>query len=128
MTDWNALADQALGMRSRAYAPYSRYRVGAALEASDGRVFNGCNIENRSYGLALCAERVALARAVAAGAREFTALVVATESSPPQSPCGACRQTLAEFARTLPILLVNPSGERREHDLAELNPHPFELE
>ncbi|MDX1645225.1 MAG: cytidine deaminase [Thermoanaerobaculia bacterium] len=128
MTDWEALADEAVGMREKAYAPYSRYRVGAALETADGRVFTGCNIENRAYGLTLCAERVALAGAVAAGAVDLTALVVATESSPPQPPCGACRESLAEFASRLPILLVNPAGEQRRHDLAELLPHPFEME
>lgn len=128
MTDWGALTERALAARRHAYAPCSGYRVGAALETADGRVFEGSNIENRSYGLTLCAERVALAQAVAAGERRFAALVVATGSTPPSTPCGLCRDALAEFARTLPILAVNPDGEQRRYDLAELLPHRFELD
>jgi cytidine deaminase len=125
--DWDALAARALEQRDRAYAPYSRFRVGAALLTADGRVFGGSNVENRAYGLTLCAERVALGQAVAAGATELAALVVATAADPPAAPCGQCRDSLAEFARELPILLVGTSGRRVEHDLAELLPHPFRL-
>jgi cytidine deaminase len=107
-----------------AYAPYSRYSVGAALETVDGRVFTGCNVENASYGLALCAERAALAAAVVAGAREFRRLVVVTMSDPPAAPCGACRQVLAEFGSELIVESVGPKSRRR-WTLGELLPDAF---
>jgi len=116
--------DAARAVRDRAYAPYSRFRVGAGLETEDGSVFVGCNVENASYGLSLCAERAALAAAVAAGFRRFRRLVVVSDSDPPASPCGACRQALAEFA---PTLVVEAVG-RRHHSrwtMAELLPAPF---
>jgi len=133
--DWEALTAAAREVRERAHAPYSRFRVGAALLAEDGRIYAGCNVENRSFGLTICAERTAVARMVAAGARRPRALVVITDTSPPAPPCGMCRETLTEFAavrtedgtdRGLPILLVNLRGERREVTLAELFPDPFE--
>lgn len=127
MPDWEALVERALQQRESAYAPYSGFKVGAALESADGRRFSGCNVENRSYGLTICAERAALVQAVAAGATDFVAMVVATDASPPATPCGQCRDSLAEFVHQLPIVLVNDSGERREHDLAALLPEPFEL-
>jgi cytidine deaminase len=110
--------------RDNAYAPYSRYQVGAALVTADGRIFSGCNVENASFGLSLCAERNAVAAAVAAGAREFRALAVVTDSSPPAAPCGACRQVLSEFG-SFPVLLVNSAGERHATTVAELQPRPF---
>jgi len=127
MIDWEPLVEAALEARQRAHAPYSGYRVGAALAVDDGRVFNGCNVENRTFGLTLCAERVAMVTAVAAGSTVFKALVVATESTPPAAPCGQCRDSLAEFGIELPVLLVNAAGERRETTLATLLPEPFEL-
>jgi cytidine deaminase len=115
--------------RSRAYAPYSNYRVAAAVRASDGRVFTGCNIENASYGLSICAERVAVFAAVAAGAREIAAVAVATEDG--GTPCGACRQVLAEFVprdgAPLTVLLVDAAGSVRETSLAALLPDAFRL-
>ena len=109
--------------RDHAYAPYSQYPVGAALVTVGGRIFCGCNVENASYGLGVCAERNAVAAAVAAGEREFRALLVVTESSPPAAPCGACRQVLTEFG-DFQVLLVNTDGARLATTVAELQPRP----
>jgi len=112
--------------RDRAYAPFSDYRVGAALLAADGRVFVGCNVENRAYGLALCAERTAVATAIAAGARRFDAIAIVADATPPARPCGLCRETLAEFCGPeLRIHLGNLAGERRDTTLGDLFPDPF---
>jgi cytidine deaminase len=119
------LAAQALAAQQQAYAPYSRFRVGAALAAEDGRVFVGCNVENASYPLAVCAERNAIAAAVVEGARRFRAIAIATDSSPPSPPCGACRQALREFGPDLAVVLVNGRGERVETTLAALLPMSF---
>jgi len=108
----------------RAHAPYSEFRVGAALEAADGRVFTGCNVESASYGLTICAERVAVGAAVAGGARRFRRIVVASETDPPAAPCGACRQVLAEFGLDVDVIAVGPASERR-WTLRELLPDAF---
>lgn len=122
---WEALVTSALEMRENAYAPYSGFKVGAALLGESGTVHLGCNVENASYGLCVCAERNAVGRAVAEGERTFRALVIATQSSPPSPPCGMCRQTLVEFARNLPILLVNAQGERVATSIEALFPMSF---
>ncbi len=120
-----SLARAAAAARRRAYAPYSRFQVGAAVEGG-GRVFNGCNVENASYGLTVCAERAAVAGAVAAGVRRLDAVAVASGTSPPTPPCGMCLQTLAEFAGPdLPVLLVGARGSREETTLGALLPHAF---
>lgn len=122
-----SLEDRAKAAQQRAYAPYSKFQVGAALRAS-GQVFEGANIENASYSLAICAERTAMAAAVLAGARALEEVVVCTDASPPSSPCGACRQFLSEFAadpRAVRVTAINGAGERRTWTLAELLPDGF---
>ena len=119
------LVARALEVREHAYAPYSHFKVGAALLGESGRVYLGCNVENSSYGLCVCAERSAIARAVADGERRFKGIVIATQSEPPSPPCGMCRQTLVEFARRMPVLLVNDKGQRLEFNLDELFPMSF---
>lgn len=122
---------QATAVREKAYAPYSRFAVGAAVLARDGRVFVGCNVENASYGLCNCAERAALFSAVAAGCRpgDLVHLAVVGDTPSPVSPCGACRQVMAELlAADTPVELGNLRGERRRTTVAALMPDAFRLE
>jgi len=120
----DALLEAARAVQRHAYAPYSGYRVGAALEAMDGQAFVGCNVESASYGLTICAERSALVAAVAAGHRSFRRIVVVSDSDPPASPCGACRQMLAEFGLEIRVDAVGP-GRAQTWTLAELLPDAF---
>jgi cytidine deaminase len=109
----------------RAYAPYSDFRVGAALRSPDGNIFVGCNVENSAYPAGICAERSALAAAIAAGARQFDTLVIVTEAEEATPPCGMCRQALVEFAPRLAIVSYTIHGAEAEWSLATLLPHPF---
>ena len=118
------LVDAAREAREYAYAPYSGFRVGAALLADDGAVYTGCNVENSSYGLTCCAERTALFGAVANGDHHFLAIAVAADGVP-VPPCGACRQVLSEFAPDLTVILAGPHDEHRELSLTNLLPEPF---
>jgi len=120
----DTLVDAARAAQQRAYAPYSRFRVGCALEAEDGRVFVGCNVENASYGLTICAERAAVCAAVAGGAQRFRRVVVVSDADPPAAPCGACRQVLSEFGRDLRVDGVGAAGAVR-WTIAELLPAAF---
>lgn len=121
------LVARAIAAQAKAYAPYSKFNVGAAI-VMDGQVFEGANVENASYPLAVCAERTAISAAVIAGARTLEAVAVCTSASPPSSPCGACRQVLLEFAADpakVIVTAVNPAGEHRSWTLAELIPDGF---
>ena len=111
-----------------AQAPYSNYRVGAALLAGDGRIFTGANVESSSYGLSVCAERVALFKALSEGADGFTKLVIVTDSYPPASPCGACRQLLWDYARDVKIILAGKNGVTVKTKITDLMPRPFGTE
>lgn len=124
--DFTSLIESARQVREKAYAPYSHFKVGAAVRTKSGRVFTGCNVENLSFGLTICAERVAVGAAVAAGERDFEALAVVADSKAPVTPCGACRQVLAEFSTTLPICSANLEGEVYESSIAELLPRAKE--
>ena len=121
----------ARAVRGKAHAPYSRFRVGAAVLDETGRIHVGCNVENASYGLTICAERNAVAAAIAAGARTVRAVAVVTGTRPPGAPCGACRQVLVEFAEdATPVWLAPPSGARSiiEHRLGDLLPAAFRFD
>jgi cytidine deaminase len=120
------LIARAAAARENAVAPYSRFKVGAALETKDGRIFTGCNIESASFGLTVCAERVALWKALSDGAREFLQIAVVTDASVPASPCGACRQLLWEYCGDIAVHLHSTQGLDKEHQLSTLLPHPFD--
>ncbi|MCX6588393.1 MAG: cytidine deaminase [Acidobacteria bacterium] len=121
------LARLAIAAREKAFAPYSGFLVGAAVETLDGAVYTGCNIENASYGLTVCAERVAIWKAISEGVKpgEFRRIAVAADSARPTPPCGACRQILAEFAPHATVTLINLQGVTREFTVAELLPESF---
>jgi cytidine deaminase len=128
MIDWEKLIAAARTVRDNAYARFSGFKVGAALLSSDGRIFTGCNVENSSYGLTICAERTALFKAVSEGARDITALALFTDATPPARPCGACRQVLYEFNPDMEIRSANLAGKVEKFKLSEIFPEGFRLE
>jgi cytidine deaminase len=120
------LASAALAAREYAHAPYSYFRVGAALQDEGGRVHTGCNVENATYGLTLCAERVAVYKAISEGARKFRRIAIAADTDALTPPCGACRQILWEFCGDIEILLLNPRGKSETWRLKDLFPRAFD--
>jgi cytidine deaminase len=122
----NELVARAAAARHRAIAPYSHFKVGAALKTTAGKIFDGCNIENASYNLTVCAERVALLKALSEGERDFVEIAVVTDTPAPTPPCGPCRQLLWEFCGDLHMSLHSVGGEAQTYRLSELLPHPFD--
>ena len=121
------LIAEAKTAREKAYAPYSNFKVGAAVLTSNGKIFSGCNIENSSYGLSICAERVAIFNAVSSGYREFTKIAVVTDSEPSASPCGACRQVIFEFGDDIEVIMSNLKGDIKIMKIDELLKDGFKL-
>lgn len=113
--------------RKKAYAPYSKFKVGAALEAENGKIYTGCNIENASYGITVCAERVALVKAVSEGVKKFKRIAVVANSKKPCPPCGICRQALYEFAPKMEIIMANLKGKMMSENISRLLAHAFRV-
>jgi cytidine deaminase len=120
------LLEAALRVRHNAHAPYSHFKVGAALETEDGQIITGCNVENATYGLTVCAERVAIFKAISEGHRRFVRVAVVADTEEPTPPCGACRQLLWEFGGNLEVVLGNLHEEKARYRMKELLPHPFD--
>lgn len=120
------LIEAATGARNCALAPYSKFCVGAAIEAEDGRVFTGCNVESAAYELTMCAERVTIWKALSEGARAFKSVVVVADTERLTPPCGACRQLIWEFCGDVPVILANLRGDTETLQMAELLPRPFD--
>ena len=123
----DALIAAALAARENAFAPYSKFKVGAAIEDTAGRIHTGCNVENSTYGLTVCAERVAVFKAISEGVRKFRRVAVAADTDSLTPPCGACRQILWEFCGDIEIVLVNLRGQTETHRLKDLFPKPFDV-
>jgi cytidine deaminase len=126
MSDQDLLITAAKQARETAHAPYSNFRVGAALRSSSGRIFGGCNVENATYGLTMCAERVAVFKAISEGERGFSAIAVVTDTDALTPPCGACRQLIWEFCGDIPVTMANLGGKRETLQMKELFPKPFD--
>jgi cytidine deaminase len=124
--EYETLIEAAKQAREHAHAPFSKFRVGAALRAKSGKIYKGCNVENASYGLTCCAERVAIFKAVSEGEREFNAIAVATDGDTLTPPCGACRQLIWEFCGDIPVVLGNLSGKVEMETSKGLLPRPFD--
>ncbi len=126
MAEYEALIAAAKDARLNAHAPYSNFRVGAALRAASGRIFGGCNVENATYGLTVCAERVAIFKAISEGERGFDAIAVVTDAESLTPPCGACRQLIWEFCGDVPVILSNLKGKAETIRMRDLFPKPFD--
>ena len=126
MNEYQALITAAKSARENAHAAYSNFRVGAALRATSGRIFGGCNVENATYGLTICAERVAIFKAISEGERGFDAIAVVADTDSLTPPCGACRQLLWEFCGDVPVILANLQGRVEIVPMRELFPKPFD--
>jgi cytidine deaminase len=123
--DINELINKAKNAREYSYSPYSRFKVGAALKTKNGMVFTGCNIENSSYSLSICAEREAIFKAISAGERNLDTIAIVTDSDKLTTPCGACRQVMWEFSKDMTVVIANLKGEKKEFKIKELLAHPF---
>jgi cytidine deaminase len=126
VSEFDALIEAAKQARENAHAAYSNFRVGAALRATSGRIFGGCNVENATYGLTMCAERVAIFKAISEGERGFDAIAVVTDAESLTPPCGACRQLIWEFCGDVPVILSNLKGKNEMLRMRELFPRPFD--
>jgi cytidine deaminase len=126
MSEKELLVTAAKQARENAHAPYSNFRVGAALRSTSGRIFTGCNVENASYGLTMCAERVAIFKAISEGERGFSALAVVTDADVLTPPCGACRQLIWEFCGDIPVTIANLKGQTDVVHMKDLFPRPFD--
>ncbi|MFZ3200455.1 MAG: cytidine deaminase [Candidatus Acidiferrales bacterium] len=126
MSEYSTLIAAAKQARENAHAPYSNFRVGAALRAKSGRIYTGCNIESASYGLTCCAERVAIFKALSEGERGFEGMAVVADTEKLTPPCGACRQILWEFCGDLPVVLANLAGKEERESVGKLLPRPFD--
>lgn len=122
----DGLIEAALRVRGKAHAPFSEFRVGAALEGDDGQIYTGCNVENATYGLTVCAERVAVFKAISEGARKFRRIAVVADTDALTPPCGACRQILWEFCGDIEVILSNLHGKTESLRLKDLFPRPFD--
>lgn len=123
--EYKKLINEAEKARKRAYTPYSKFKVGAAVLSVDGKIFTGCNIENASFGLTLCAERVAIFKAISEGSTKFEAIAVVGDTDKPCSPCGACRQVISEFGEDIPLIMANLKGDIKIKKIKELLPEAF---
>jgi cytidine deaminase len=126
MSEHDPLVAAAKQARENAHAPFSNFRVGAAVRANSGRIFGGCNVENATYGLTVCAERVAIFKAISEGERGFDAIAVSTDTDTLTPPCGACRQIIWEFCGDVPVILSNLKGKTETIRMRELFPKPFD--
>ena len=123
--EFEKLVKEAEKARKRAYTPYSKFKVGAAILSADGKIFTGCNIENASFGMSVCAERVAIFKAISEGSTKFEAIAVVGDTDKPCSPCGACRQVISEFGEDIPLIMANLKGDIKIKKIGELLPEAF---
>ena len=126
MSEYDALTTTAKQARQNAHAPFSNFKVGAALRTASGKIYGGCNVENATYGLTVCAERVAIFKAISEGERQFDAIAVATDTDTLTPPCGACRQLIWEFCGDVPVIMTNLKGKAETIRMRELFPKPFD--